>query len=324
MLLTFINWITDPNMQWILMGSLLLGLGSGVIGSFTFLRKQSLLGDALAHAALPGICIAFMLSGVKSIGLFMLGAIVSGMLATFGIHAITRYSRIKQDAALGIVLSVFFGIGVVMMTKIQHSGNGNQSGLDKYMFGQAASMMLSDVYLVGIVSLILIAVCTLLFKEFKLVSFDPGFARGMGLKVGLFEQLLLLMTVIAVVVGIQAVGVVLVAALLITPAVAARYWTDALGVMIVLAGVFGALSGVTGTLISGTLSNLPTGPVTVLAATSLFLVSVVFAPGRGLASKLLRRIRQRNEVRRGFETVVMDGERAVISNRAHAAERSGD
>ncbi|WP_435922323.1 metal ABC transporter permease [Paenibacillus sp. DYY-L-2] len=318
---TLMNWFTDPNMQWILMGSLLLGLGSGVIGSFTFLRKQSLVGDALAHAALPGICIAFMLSGVKSIGLFMLGAMVSGVIATFGIHVITRYSRIKQDAALGIVLSVFFGIGVVLMTKIQHSGNGNQSGLDKYMFGQAASMMLSDVYLVGIVSLILVAACTLLFKEFKLVSFDPGFARGMGLKVGLLEQLLHLMTVIAVVVGIQAVGVVLVAALLITPAVAARYWTDALSVMIVLAGLFGALSGVTGTLISGTLSNLPTGPVTVMAATLLFAVSAVFAPNRGLVARLLRRMRQRSDVKQGYAAGA--AERAIIS-KTHTAERSAD
>ncbi|MFD1268738.1 metal ABC transporter permease [Paenibacillus motobuensis] len=292
-----LTWFTDPNMQWILMGSLLLGIGSGVIGSFTYLRKQSLLGDALAHAALPGICIAFMLSGVKSIGLFMIGSIVSGMIATFGIYAITRYSRIKQDAALGIVLSVFFGIGVMLMTKIQHSGNGNQSGLDKYMFGQAASMMKSDVYMMGAVSLLLILICFIFFKEFKLVSFDPGFARGMGMKVGLLEQVLLFMTVIAVVVGIQAVGVVLVAALLITPAVSARYWTDSLGVMVIIAGVIGAFSGVTGTLISGTLSNLPTGPVTVLAATSLFFVSAVFAPNRGLVAKMWRRARTKQHIR---------------------------
>lgn len=317
MMQNLIYWFTDPNMQWILMGSLLLGLGSGVIGSFTYLRKQSLLGDALAHAALPGICIAFMLSGVKSVGLFMLGAILSGMLATFGISAITRYSRIKQDAALGIVLSVFFGIGIVMMTKIQHTGNGNQSGLDKYMFGQAASMMLSDVYMMGAVSLLLIVICALLFKEFKLVSFDPGFARGMGLKVAFLEQLLLLMTVVAVVIGIQAVGVVLVAALLITPAVAARYWTDALGLMVVLAGAFGALSGVTGTLISSTLTNLPTGPVTVLAATSLFVVSAVFAPGRGMVAKWIRRLRNRSEVQRHLET-------AVIRQSSNAMERGAE
>ncbi|MEK4512637.1 metal ABC transporter permease [Paenibacillus sp. FSL K6-2524] len=318
MIPTLISWFTDPNMRWILMGSLLLGLGSGVIGSFTVLRKQSLLGDTLAHAALPGICIAFMLSGVKSMGLFMIGAIISGMIATLGIHIITSFSRIKQDAALGITLSVFFGVGVVLMTKIQHSGNGNQSGLDKYMFGQAASMMLSDVYLMGTVSLLLILICALLFKEFKLVSFDPGFARGMGLKVAVLEQLLLLMTVVAVVVGIQAVGVVLVAALLITPAVAARYWSDALGVMVILAGLFGALSGVIGTLISSTLSNLPTGPVTVLSATSIFFVSAVCAPGRGLIAKWIQRVRNRRVIQPNIESI---GTHAVLQRTA-AVERS--
>ncbi|AWB45888.1 manganese ABC transporter [Paenibacillus sp. CAA11] len=285
--------LNDPNIRWILLGCLLLGLGSGVIGSFAYLRKQSLLGDTLAHAALPGICIAFMLSGIKSVGLFLLGAILSGMLATFGIYAITRYTRIKQDAAMGIVLSVFFGIGVVLMTQIQHSGNGNQSGLDKYMFGQAASMMLVDVYTMAGVSLVLVVLCALLFKEFKLVSFDPGFAKGLGYPVSLLEQLLLLMTVVAVVVGIQAVGVVLIAALLITPAVGARYWSDKLGWMVNLAGIFGAVSGAAGTLISSGLSNLPTGPVTVLAATALFAVSALIAPKRGALAKLLERRRVR-------------------------------
>lgn len=295
------RWLVDPNMRWILMGSLLLGLGSGVIGAFTFLRKQSLLGDTIAHAALPGICIAFMLTEVKSMGLFMLGAIVSGVIATLGIHVITRFSRIKQDAALGITLTVFFGIGVVLMTKIQHSGNGNQSGLDKYMFGQAASMMLSDVYLMAGISIVLIAICTLLFKEFKLISFDPAFARGLGFKVALLEQLLLLFTVIAVVIGIQAVGVVLVAALLITPAVAARYWSETLGLMVVLAGIFGALSGMVGTVISSTVSNLPTGPVTVLSATAIFTISFLFAPAKGLVFKWIRQARHRYDIKRQLD-----------------------
>lgn len=180
-------------------------------------------------------------------------------------------------------------------------------------------MMLSDVYLMGAVSLALVLVCLLFFKEFKLVSFDPGFARGMGLKVGLYEQLLLLLTVVAVVVGIQAVGVVLVAALLITPAVAARYWTDALGVMVILAGLFGALSGVTGTLISSTLSNLPTGPVTVLAATALFAVSLVFAPRRGVLAKWIRHRRTQKDVRERLEIHTAT---ATISQ--HTAEKGAE
>jgi len=281
--------LTDPNLQWILLGSMLLGLSTGVIGTFAYLRKQSLIGDTLAHAALPGICIAFMLSGVKSVGLFMLGAIISGMIATLGISWITRHSRIKPDAAMGIVLSVFFGLGIVLLTQIQHSSYGNQSGLDKFLFGQAASMTSNDVYTMTGVAVLLVVACALLFKEFKLISFDSGYARGLGFSVTTLEQLLLWLVTVAVVVGIQAVGVVLVAALLITPAVAARYWTDRLGMMTILSGVFGALSGAIGTWISAGTEQLPTGPLSVLTASSLFVVSVLFGPRRGIIAKLLRR-----------------------------------
>jgi manganese/zinc/iron transport system permease protein len=287
----------DPNTQWILLGCILLGLSSGVIGSFAYLRKQSLMGDALSHAALPGICITFMLTGSKSIFLFLIGAAIAGILATFGIGYITRNTRVKQDSALAIVLSVFFGIGIVLLTQIQHSGSGNQSGLDKFLFGQAASMVQSDVIIISVISIILIGVCTLLFKEFKLVSFDPGFARGMGYPVSFLEQLIMFLIVIAVVVGIQAVGVVLMAALLITPAVSARYWTDKLGLMVALSGLFGAISGFVGTLISASGNNLPTGPLTVLTATLLFVISLLFAPRRGVLSKLLIRASVRNQIK---------------------------
>lgn len=305
------NWIisilSDPNTRWILLGCLLLGFSSGIIGSFTFLRRQSLMGDTLAHAALPGICIAFMLTETKSIGLFLLGALLSGIMATFGVSWITRYSRIKQDAAMGIVLTVFFGIGVVMLTRIQHSASGSQSGLDKYLFGQAASMVLTDVYVMAGVCIVLLIACLVWFKEFKLVSFDPGFARGMGLPVGVLEQLILLLTVIAVVAGIQAVGVVLVAALLVTPAAAARCWTDSLALMMMLAGLFGALSGAAGTVFSTFVPNLPTGPVTVLAATLLFAGSALFAPRRGLFARKLRSMQAKSaymrEEQAGLQTI---------------------
>ncbi|GKU80347.1 metal ABC transporter permease [Paenibacillus sp. L3-i20] len=292
-----IDMLADPNMQWIFLGCLLLGLSSGVIGSFSYLRKQSLVGDTLAHAALPGICIAFMLTGAKSIGVFLVGATISGIIATFGIGFITRHSRLKQDAALGIVLSTFFGLGIVLLTFIQHGDYGNQSGLDKFLFGQAAAMVGSDVVIMSIISVSLITICTLLFKQFKLISFDPGFAKGIGYPVALLEQLLMLLTVVAVVVGIQAVGVVLIAALLITPAVSARYWTNRLGIMVALAGFFGALSGALGTWVSSSVSNLPTGPVTVLAATLFFGISILFGPERGLLAKALLRIR----VKRKFQ-----------------------
>ncbi|WP_010493740.1 metal ABC transporter permease [Paenibacillus elgii] len=294
--MTWLELFRDPNAQWILMGSMLLGLSSGVLGSFAYLRKQSLMGDALAHAALPGVCIAFMLTGSKSIFFFLLGAIVAGLAATFGIGYVTRNSRIKQDTALGIVLSVFFGLGIVLLTKIQHGGSGNQSGLDKFLFGQAASMVLSDVITMAVVALLLTMICALLFKEFKLLSFDSGFAKGIGLPVAFLDQFMMFLIVVAVVVGIQAVGVVLMSALLITPAVSARYWTEKLGVMVALSGVFGALSGFFGTLLSGMANNMPTGPLTVLAATFFFVMSVLFAPRRGLLAKLLERLAVKRSV----------------------------
>lgn len=293
------DWISilmDPNTQWILFGSMLLGLSSGVLGSFAYLRKQSLMGDALAHAALPGVCIAFIITGTKSIFAFLIGAAVAGMIATFAIGFITRNTRIKQDSALGIILSFFFGIGIVLLTQIQHSESGNQSGLDKFLFGQAASLVQSDVNTMMVISVILIGVCILLFKEFKLLSFDPGFARGLGFPVAFLDQLIMFLIVVAVVIGIQAVGVVLMAALLITPAVAARYWTERLDVMVLLSGLFGTVSGVLGTLISAVASNLPTGPLSVLSATALFILSVLFAPKRGLVAKWIIRISVKRKV----------------------------
>lgn len=282
--------ITDPNTRWILLGTMFLGLSSGVIGSFAYLRKQSLLGDTLAHAALPGICVAFMLTGVKSTSYFLIGAALAGLVAVFLISVLTRYSKIKQDVALGIVLSSFFGFGIVMLTQIQQSEYGNQSGLDTFLFGQTASMVMSDVYMMMTVSFILIFTCTVFFKEFKLLSFDPGFAKGMGLPVVFLDYFIMMLIVAAVVIGIQAVGVVLMASLLITPAVSARYWTERLHIMVILSGIFGMLSGVSGTLISTSVNDLPTGPLIVLSATVWFFFSMLFAPKRGVLSSIWRRV----------------------------------
>jgi manganese/zinc/iron transport system permease protein len=218
----------------------------------------------------------------------MIGAAAAGLIATFIIGSITRNTRIKQDTALAVVLSVFFGFGIVLLTQIQHSASGNQSGLDKFLFGQAASLVFSDAVTIAILSVILVGLCILLFKEFKLISFDPGFARGIGLPVAWLEQFLMLLIVVAVVIGIQAVGVVLVAAFLIIPAVSARYWTDRLGVMMGISALFGALSGAAGTMASTAIHDLPTGPMSVIAAACGFIISALFAPNRGVLAKALR------------------------------------
>lgn len=288
--------LQNANTLWVLAGCVLLGISSGTLGCFAFLRGRSLLGDALAHAALPGVCLAYLVTGSKSTGFFLIGAAVAGLIASYFITMISRHSRIKQDSALAIILSVFFGFGIVLLTYIQHTDNANQSGLDKFLFGQAASLVGSDVYTMTIVAAVLISLTVLLFKEFKLLCFDPAFGRGLGFPMGFLDGLLMLMLLFSVVIGLQAVGVVLVAAMLIAPAVTARYWTDKLSYMVVLSGVFGALSGGLGTLFSTQVENLPTGPMIVLAATCFFLISLLFSPRRGVLMKLVRYLQLRKKV----------------------------
>lgn len=288
--------LSDPNTQWVLSGTILLGIASGVLGSFALLRKQSLIGDAMAHAALPGICLAFLLTSSKSIAWLLLGALLTSLIGSYCIQIIVRFSRIKQDTALGLVLSVFFGIGIVLLTYIAQSGAGNQSGLNTFIFGQAASLVGQDVRIISGVALVLLFITSLLFKEFKLITFDPEFAQGLGLPVRFLSGLLMLLIVAAVVVGLQAVGVVLMAAMLITPAISARYWTDNLAKMIVIAGGIGALSSVSGVILSTLAKGLATGPLIIVCATVIFLFSLFLAPQRGLVSKLIRHYRVKQSI----------------------------
>ncbi|MFN3652905.1 MAG: metal ABC transporter permease [Armatimonadota bacterium] len=292
------QWLSSPNLRWVLAGCMLLGVSSGVLGSFALLRRRSLISDALAHAALPGVCVAFLLTGQRSLALFLLGALAAGLIGAFCIQAITRYSRIKEDTALGLVLSVFFGFGIVLLTRIQQSGQSSQAGLDKFIFGQAASMVGVDVRIMAACAAVVCLLSLLFFKELKLLCFDPGFARGLGYSTLVLDGILLFLIVLAVVIGLQAVGAVLMAALLITPAAAARLWTDRLGVMVALSGVIGAVSGALGTIGSTFQSGMPTGPVIVLAATAAFVFSLIFAPRRGLLSRLLRLVSLRGRVAR--------------------------
>jgi manganese/zinc/iron transport system permease protein len=282
------NWWQDPNTRWVLAGCMLMGASSGVLGSFALLRRRSLIGDAVAHAALPGVCLAFLLSGSRELASLLVGAILAGLLGAGCVQAITRASRVKEDAALGIVLSVFFGFGIVLLTLIQNTPRSSQAGLDKFIFGQAASLIGRDVQVMAACAVVICVTTAALFKEFKLLCFDPEFARGLGRPTGLLDGLLLLLLVVSVVVGLQAVGVVLMAAMLITPAAAARFWTERLDRMVVLSGLFGGTAGAIGTAISTLAPRMPTGPLIVLAATAIFLVSLLFAPRRGLLARALR------------------------------------
>ncbi|MFT2007879.1 iron chelate uptake ABC transporter family permease subunit [Pontibacter sp. 13R65] len=287
---------TDANVRYVTIGSVLLASSSAVVGCFTLLRKRALVGDAVAHAVLPGVCLAFMLSGTKNPLVLLLGAFITGWLSLIVIDFITSRSRIKEDTAIGLVLSVFFGIGILLLTSIQHSGNAAQSGLDKFLFGNAAALIGEDLIVFSVVALLLL-VCTIVFyKELMLLCFDEAYARTIGYPVRALELLLTTLTVFAVVVGIQAVGVVLMAAMLITPAAAARFWTENLRLMLVLAALMGAFSGLAGAYISYTAPSMPTGPWIVLIISMIAISSFAFAPGKGWVSRIWKQRRNKARV----------------------------
>jgi manganese/zinc/iron transport system permease protein len=289
--------LTDYTMRVVALGAGMLGLVAGALGCFAVLRRQSLLGDAISHAALPGIVLAFILTGTKHPLLLVLGAALAGWLGTLVVTLIVRHSRLPADTALGIVLSVFFGVGLVLLTYVQQLPTAAQAGLDTFLFGQAATMLAGDVVVIAALGSLSLAAVAVFWKEFKLLTFDPEYGATQGLPMRVIDILLTTFLVIAIVIGLQTVGVVLMSALVIAPAAAARQWTDSLGVMVLLAGAFGAVAGVSGAVISGTVENLPTGPTIVLAAITLVVISLAFAPARGLAWAALRQRRQRRQLR---------------------------
>ncbi|HXA02074.1 MAG TPA: iron chelate uptake ABC transporter family permease subunit [Cytophagaceae bacterium] len=284
-LIQFLSF-SDPNVRFVVAGCVLLTVSSAIVGCFTFLRKRALLGDAVAHSVLPGVCLSFMIAGTKNPFVLLIGAFLTGWLSLLAIDYITRNTKLKEDTAIGLTLSVFFGIGILLLTNIQHSGNAAQSGLDSFLFGKAASLMLDDILIFGTVGIILIVIVFLFYKELFLISFDENFARTIGLPVKTIELLLSTLTVMAVVVGIQAVGVVLMAAMLITPAAAARYWTSNLTSMIFLAVMLSMISGIGGAFVSYQEKNMPTGPWIVMIISVIAILSFLFSPQKGIAARL--------------------------------------
>ncbi len=291
--MTIFDLFTDYTLRNVALGSALLGIVSGVLGCFAVLRRQGLLGDALAHAALPGVCLAYMLTGSKAPLVLLVGAGISGWLGAWLLLRIVRDTKISEDTSLGIVLSVFFGFGILLLTFINKRNDANQAGLDHFLFGQAATLITENVVTMAVLGGVALLAVGALYKEFKLLAFDPGFAGGIGLPVHGLSIVLTGLIVVAVVIGLQTVGVVLMAAMLVGPAVAARQWTNRLGVMVLLAAFFGAASGVSGALLSVTERGIPTGPMIILSLTAITLFSLFFAPERGLFWAALRARRHR-------------------------------
>lgn len=296
------------NLLVVLAGASLLGIGAGIIGAFAVLRKRALTGDALSHAALPGLCIAFLILRERNLVALLLGALASGVIGIAIISALGRWTRVRGDAAIGTVLTVFFGLGVVLLKVIQNlPGVGSRAGLNSFIFGKTAGMTQADVYVILAAAVACLVLIVVLYKEFQLVSFDAEFANSLGWPVYGIDLLLMSLVAAAVVIGLPSVGVILVSALLIMPGAAARFWTDRLGTLLIIAGGFGFAMGFGGTLLSARFSNLPTGPIIVLTGTAIFAASLLFGWRRGALARLLAHLRfQADWNERRFLTIAFE------------------
>ena len=280
----------------VMIGTALLGATAGVVGSFAVLRGRSLVGDMLAHSALPGIGLAFLILQSRSMIGLSLGALASGLLAIGAVTLVVRWTRTKEDAAIGIVLSTFFGAGVVLLSIIQKPGvGGNKAGLDSYLFGEPGNMLSNDLVVLSAVGVIILIVVATFFKEFKLVCFDIDFAQSQGWPTLVLDLLMMAALAVVTIIGLPIVGVILMAAMIILPAATARFWTNRLHVLILLAAVFGLAAGPLGTYLG---KGLPAGASIVLTSASFFVVSVLFAPQRGILSQVLSEYQLRKRMTR--------------------------
>lgn len=289
------------NTSLVVAGATLLGLAAGTIGVFMLLRKRSLMTDALSHATLPGLACAFLLASLlgmdaRSLPLLLAGGACTGVLGVICVQAMLRSTRLREDAAIGIVLSVFFGAGVVVLSYIQKNAPTGAAGLHRFLYGQTAALSTQDVALLAVIAALAVLATTLLLKEFAIVCFNDAFARVNGWPVSALDLGMMALVVIVTVAGLQAVGILLVVAMLIIPPVAARFWTERLWVLVALAGCFGAASGYFGSVLSALLPRQPAGAVIVLTAGVGFLFSMLFAPARGVIPAGVQHLRLRVRV----------------------------
>lgn len=290
-----INILTDYTFLTVATGAGLLGILSGIVGVYVVVRKQGLISDAISHSTLPGVCLAFLFLGFKNLETLLIGAFLAGIFAAFLIFTVDLKSKIKFDSALAIILSTFFGLGIVILGVIQRRANTNQAGLDKFIFGQAATFLRRDLYFLMGVLIFVIIVVLIFWKELKLFSFDPNFASTKGFSVNILTSIMIILLVISIVMGIQSVGVILMSTMLIAPPVAARCWTDKFHVMMILSSIFGMISGVLGVFLSISVKNLSTGPVITIIASLIVFLSILFSPKSGIIFKK-KRIKAKLEV----------------------------
>ena len=280
------------NATLVTLGASLLGAAAGMAGTFLYLRKNALISDAISHATLPGLGFAFLVAfgfGIDGRQLFILlsGSALSAALGLYFVNWLTRETRLTQDTAIGCVLSVFFAFGVVLLTIIQVIPAGRKAGLESFLLGSTAGMLYSDALLILVLSIITALVLFVFLRPIKLVVFDQGYSETLGISVQRVDFIILAVTLAVTVLGMKIVGLILIVALLIIPAVSARFWSERTNIILVTATLFGALSGYIGSAISAVSPGLPTGPIIVLCCFGLFLFSFLFAPKRGVLAVAL-------------------------------------
>lgn len=282
-----------------LLAAVLVGVICGLVGTFMVLRGMSLVGDAAGHATLPGVAIAFLLTGTKSAPALLLGALVSAVLGAMTITWISRGPRVRADAAIGIVLSTFFGLGIVLLSYIQASPTGQQAGLSEYLFGNAAAVTPAQIGVVALAGAVLVVLVGIFYRPLSLMVFDERFAQSLGLPTHWLELGLMSALAVAVVLSIQAVGVILVAAMLIIPPSAARFLSKKLPGVMVASVVMGGVSGALGAMLSYVYEGVATGPAMVLVAVFFFSLALAFGPVGGALPRALRRRRARQRAATG-------------------------
>lgn len=295
------------NAALVTVGAMLLGIAAGVAGTFLFLRKRALVSDAISHATLPGVGLAFVVmvamggDGRSLVGL-LFGAAVSAGIGLLCVQWLSTRTRLGEDAAIGAVLSVFFGFGIVILTVVQTMNAGRQAGLEGFLLGSTAGMLRGEAVLLAASAALVLALVLLLRRPLTLAAFDPGYAEAAGWRLGRIDLAMMGIVLLVTVVGLKVVGLILIVALLIVPAVTARFWTERADHVVVLAGVLGGLSGYGGAAVSAIAPALPTGPIVVLVSFGFFVVSLLLAPGRGVLASVLRhgRYQRRVHVRQGL------------------------
>ncbi len=323
--------LRNYNTRLVVLGTTLLGIAAGLVGSFLLLRKRSLMGDALSHATLPGIAIAFAVmvslgAEGKSLPALLLGATISGVAGIATMLLIRHTTRLRDDVAMGFVLSVFFGVGVATLRMVQGLPGASAAGLESFIYGKTASMVQSDFLLIALVAGAASLVSILFLKEFLLLCFDDGYAAAQGWPTLFLDVLLLGLVTAVTVIGLQAVGLILVIAFLITPPTAARFWTQRLQPMLLIAALIGGVSGWLGASISALTPQLPAGAVIVLVAAALFLISMLFAPERGVIPRLLNQAALRRKedrqhlLRAAYEILEEQADGGPVSNRSFPVE----